>query len=306
MTEAEVRDGKDDKERQVRMKWNHQYISNSTLKGEHNFLRNGDFRVNWSAVASKAYSEPPDNTEIFMQGSHIQTSGAATRRWEHNSDRDLAGYLDLMYTLRIGNGSVFDFSAGGMYRDKKRESFFNEYTFNSATGSKDPQYEGEDWNNFDEVLLTPRSYGNIGDPLNYDATERIGAGYGMVKFTGNRLELIGGVRMEHTNQGYVLKFARDEAPEGNQEYTDVLPSVHAKYNVHKNANVRLSYARSINRPSFFEIVPYSIINEDYKEKGNPDLEHTVADNIDLRYEFFPRSSEQLMVGVFYKRLKNPI
>lgn len=306
MTEAEVRDGKDDKERQVRMKWNHQYIFNSTLKGEHSFLRNGDFRMNWSAVGSKAYSETPDNTEIFMQGSHIQTSGAATRRWEHNSDRDLAGYLDFMYTLRTGNGSVFDFSAGGMYRDKKRESFFNEYTFDSATGSKNPQYEGEDWNNFDEVLLTPRSYGNIGDPLNYDATERIGAGYGMVKFTRNRLELIGGVRVEHTNQGYVLKFARDEDPEGNQKYTDVLPSVHAKYNVHKNANVRLSYARSINRPSFFEIVPYSIINEDYKEKGNPDLEHTVADNIDLRYEFFPRSSEQLMVGVFYKRLKNPI
>ena len=49
-----------------------------------------------------------------------------------------------------------------------------------------------------------------------------------------------------------------------------------------------------------------LINEDYKEKGNPDLKHTVADNIDLRYEFFPKSSEQFMVGMFYKRLQNPI
>ena len=71
-------------------------------------------------------------------------------------------------------------------------------------------------------------------------------------------------------------------------------------------NLRFSYARAINRPSFFEIVPYSIINEDYKEKGNPELKHTVADNIDLRYEFFPRSSEQLMVGLFYKNIKDPI
>ena len=86
----------------------------------------------------------------------------------------------------------------------------------------------------------------------------------------------------------------------------MLPSVHAKYNIHKNANLRLSYGRSINRPSFFEIVPYSIINEDYKEKGNPDLKHTVADNVDLRYEFFPGSSEQFMVGLFYKNLQNPI
>ena len=306
MSEAEVRDSKDDKEAHVRMKWNHQYIIHSTLKGEHRFLSDGSLHMDWAAVISKAYSETPDNTEISMQGSHIQTSGAATRRWEHNSDRDLAGYVNLIYKLRIGNSSLFDFHIGGMYRDKKRDSFFNEYTFNSATGSKDPQYRGEDWNNFDEILLTPRPYGNIGDPLNYDATEKIGAGYGMVKYTQGKLEVIAGVRVEHTYQGYVLKFARDVDPKGFQKYTDVLPSFHAKYNLHDHSDVRLSYTRSINRPSFFEIVPYSIINEDYKEKGNPDLKHTVADNLDIRYELFPRSSEQIMVGFFYKRLKNPI
>ena len=306
MREAEVRDGEDEKERAVRMKWNRQYIINSTLKGEHQFLEDGALKLNWSAVISKAYSETPDNAEIFLQGTHLQTSGAATRRWEHNSDKDKAGYIDLSYKWRQDNGSAFDFSIGGMYRDKKRDSFFNEYTFDSATGSKDPQYLGEDWNNFDEILITPRRYGNIGDPLNYDASEKVGAGYGMVKYTYHKWELIAGVRVEHTNQGYVLKFPRDVDPEGNQKYTDVLPSFHAKYNVHENANLRFSYARAINRPSFFEIVPYSIINEDYKEKGNPDLKHTVADNVDLRYEFFPKSSEQFMVGLFYKNIQNPI
>lgn len=306
MREAEVRDGEDDQERAVRMKWNRQYIINSTLKGEHQFLEGGALKLNWSAVISKAYSETPDNAEIFLQGTHLQTSGAATRRWEHNSDKDKAGYVDLSYKWQLDGDPVFDFSIGGMYRDKKRDSFFNEYTFDSATGSKDPQYLGEDWNNFDEILITPRRYGNIGDPLNYDASEKVGAGYGMVKYTYNKWELIAGVRVEHTNQGYVLKFPRDVDPEGNQKYTDVLPSFHAKYNVHENANLRFSYARAINRPSFFEIVPYSIINEDYKEKGNPDLKHTVADNVDLRYEFFPKSSEQFMVGLFYKNIQNPI
>ena len=306
MSEAEVRDGQDDKERAVRMKYNHQYIINSTLKGEHYFLEDNALKLNWSAVLSKAYSETPDNAEIFLQGTHVSTSGAATRRWEHNSDRDKAGYIDLSYTWKLTDSSAFDFSIGGMYRDKKRDSFFNEYTFDSATSARDPQYLGEDWNNFDEILLTPRRYGNIGDPLNYDATEKVGAGYGMAKYTFDKWELIAGVRVEHTDQGYVLKFPRDVDPEGRQKYTDVLPSFHAKYNVHKNANLRLSYARAINRPSFFEIVPYSIINEDYKEKGNPDLKHTVADNIDLRYEFFPKSSEQFMVGLFYKNIQDPI
>ena len=36
------------------------------------------------------------------------------------------------------------------------------------------------------------------------------------------------------------------------------------------------------------------------------MKHTVADNVDLRYEFFPKSSEQFMVGLFYKHLKDPI
>ena len=262
MREVEVKDAHDDQEGSVRMMWEHQYIINSTLKGEHAFLDDDALRLNWSAVLSKAYSETPDRAEIFMQGSHLRNTDSATRRWEHNSDKDKAGYIDLMYKLKLDGGSVFDFSIGGMYRDKKRDSFFNEYTFDSATGLGDLQYKGDDWNNYDEILFTPRTYGNISDPLNYDATEKIGAAYGMVKYTWNKWELIAGVRMEHTNQGYVLKFPTDNAdPEGNQKYTDVLPSFHAKYNVHRNANLRFSYARSINRPSFFEIVPYTIIND---------------------------------------------
>ena len=59
MSEAEVRDGEDEKERAVRMRWNHQYIINSTLKGEHLFLSGGALRLNWSAVLSKAFSERP-------------------------------------------------------------------------------------------------------------------------------------------------------------------------------------------------------------------------------------------------------
>ena len=306
MREAEVRDMHDEQEGSVRMKWNRQYIINSTLKGEHAFLDDNALRFNWSAVASKAYNQTPDNAYIYLQGNHLQNTNSAERRWEHNSDRDLAGYADLSYKLALDDGSAFDFSVGGMYRDKKRDSFYNGYFFQSATGSAHPQVWGEDWTNYDQLLFDVQSR-EMSNPLNYDATEKVGAGYGMVKYTWDRWEVIVGVRVEHTDQGYKLKYPTGDAnEEGNQKYTDVLPSFHAKFNVHRNANLRFSYARAINRPSFFEIVPYHINNEDYPEAGNPDLKHTVADNIDLRYEVFPRSSEQFMVGLFYKKLKNPI
>ncbi len=306
LRETEVRDGSNDQERTVRMKWNHQYIVNTTLKGEHSFLNSGRLKLDWTGVFSKAYSTTPDNAYIYINGDHLYNTDAADRRWEHNSDRDVAGYVNLSYRLDFSNSSTLDLKLGGMYRDKVRNSFFNEYTFDSPTGIHDLQIYGEDWTNFDELLLEPRRYGNVGDPLNYDAFERIGAAYIMGTYDWDRLEIIAGLRVEHTDQGYTLVFPRQTDGEGHQVYTDLLPSLHLKYNVHRNAYLRLSYGRSINRPGFFEIVPYTILNEDYDEQGNPDLKHTTADNIDLRYEFFPKSSEQFMVGLFWKKLYDPI
>ena len=307
MRESEVRDARNSQDWMMRMKYNRQYIFNSTLKGEHAFLENKALKLDWTGVFSYAYNMTPDEARINMNGYNLAKDDAANRRWAHNSDRDLAGYVNLSYLLDFHNSSTLLLKAGGMYRDKARDSFFNEWYFDSAT--EDSQVYRQDWNNFDELLLEPahKGFGNISDPLNYDATEKIAAGYFMAKYTREKFEVTAGVRAENTRQGYLLDYPLENAdPAGEQNYTDILPSIHLKYNVHKNANLRLSYGRSINRPGFFEIVPYTILNEDYDEKGNPDLRHTVADNIDLRYEFFPKSSEQFMVGLFWKNLKDPI
>lgn len=300
MTNEQARQAQDDKTASVRLRWNRQGIFNSTIHGHH--LVFGDkFRIDWKGVFSNAANRTPDNATVYIQGNHLATSKAAVRRWEHNSDRDLAAYVDLSY-----NYGLWNFSLGGMYRSKKRNSFFNEYTFDSSTGTGHIQVFGRDWSNFDGILITPREYGNVGDPLNYDADEKVAAGYALAELTLSKWEIITGLRIENTNQGYCLKFPRDVDPVGRQRYTDWLPSIHIKRMLTDRMILRMSYAKAINRPSFFEIVPYSIINEEYKEKGNPSLKHTVAQNIDLRWEYFPKSSEQLMVGIFYKHMQNPI
>jgi outer membrane receptor protein involved in Fe transport len=70
--------------------------------------------------------------------------------------------------------------------------------------------------------------------------------------------------------------------------------------------MRASYFRSINRPGFFEIVPGKVVNEEYQERGNPDLKRAIADNFDIRFELLPNPSDQLLIGVFYKFIKDPI
>lgn len=297
----------------TRLRWNHQTILASTLKGFHGFDKSR-LNLDWSLSYGKALNETPDNIQIneliINDVTGPDQNDGASRRWEHNSDKDLAGSVNLIYNIRLRDEGLLDILTGGMYRDKVRASFFNEYHFKPYDESKtNPRdlVRGADYNNFDEIKFSVNSYGNLSDPLNYDATEKVGAIYLMEKLSISRLQLIAGLRAEYTNQGYNLKFTTEGAQnEANQEYIDILPSINIKYLLHKDGNLRLSYAKAINRPSFFEIVPYSMIYEEYKERGNPDLKHTTAGNYDIRYEYFPTPSEQFMAGLFYKNIKDPI
>ena len=137
LRESEVRDGRNDQERIVRMKWNWQYILNTTLKGEHYFLDDKGLKLDWTGVFSKAYSTTPDNAKININGNHLYNTDAAERRWEHNSDMDFAGYANLSYRFEFANASTLQLKAGAMYRDKSRSSLFNKYTFDS--GTENPQ-----------------------------------------------------------------------------------------------------------------------------------------------------------------------
>jgi TonB-dependent receptor len=304
----------------TRFRVNHQEIRNSTLKGLHRFASE-TFRIDWSAVYSEAFNETPDNSSVHtvttvrnrMQNPlSVVTLGGADRRWEHNTDKDWAGYFNLLYAASLEKISM-DFSAGVLYRDKQRTNFFNQYDFRpydetKPEGSRNNLIKATDWNDFSEIKFTVFTpFGSVGNPLNYDASEKIAAAYGQLKLAIPQLQLIAGLRLEKTNQGYQLKYPVDGVKNtGNQIYTDCLPDLHLKYSPAENRNIRLSYCQSINRPSFFEIVPYRIINEDFTEMGNPELKHTAAHNLDIRYEYFPRPSEQVMAGLFYKKLRNPI
>ncbi|RIV24943.1 TonB-dependent receptor [Fibrisoma montanum] len=285
-----------------------QQIYTSTLQGEHKLQ--DALRLQWSAVYSEATNDVPDNTTIPLLGerrNNVETRttvGNATRRWEHNSDRDLAGYLNLTYTTSIA-GIAIDWMAGGLYRDKQRANFYNNYQLRPTNLLA--RY-GTDFANYADIawtVINPR--GAVATALTYDASEVIKAGYVQFKTQTQRTEIVGGVRVENTDQGYTMRFQiGEDRPTGRQVYTDVLPSLHIRYMPQERTNLRASYFRSINRPGFFEIVPYRIVQEEYQERGNADLKRAIADNIDLRYEFFPRPSEQFMVGAFYKRLQNPI
>lgn len=298
----------------TRTRFTEQQIYNSTLQGNHQLIPE-KLKLNWSAVYSSAKNDVPDQNNINILGVRENfidrrtfapaIGDAYTRRWERNTEEDKAGYVDLSYNTTIA-GTKVEFNAGGLYRDKQRSSFYNQYVL---TSSNPEALYGREFNNYTEIAWTIKNpTGSVDNALTYDASEKISAGYGMVTLTAKNLQVIGGLRIEHTNQGYKMLFpAAELRPIGSQVYTDYLPSLNLKYKLAETQQLHASYFRSLNRPGFYEIVPGTgLIQDDYKEKGNPDLKRVIADNFDLRYELFPDGNDQLLVGAFYKKIKDPI
>lgn len=294
---------------ETRARQTKQRIFASTLTGHHNNLIFDGFGIDWTAEYADARYNRPDNTYTNLENlvqSHesVVTADNAQRRFEHNSDRDIAGYLNLKYDRKVGRFDL-NVKVGGMYRDKSREN--THITYNFTPGGSSRPVMGEDFNTIDQIeweVTTP--HGSVG-PLNYTASENIGAVYGQVKLGRAKWHVIAGVRAEHTDQSYSMTYPTvSNDPNNSQRYWDVLPSVHVKYSPKDDMNLRASYFKSINRPGFFEIVPYTIINEDYLEFGNNELKRAQIDNVDLRWEWYPSASEEFMAGIFYKHLTDPI
>ncbi|WP_286848143.1 MULTISPECIES: TonB-dependent receptor [Sphingobacterium] len=292
-----------------------QQIYNGTLQGDHHFLDNR-LNVRWSGVLSSARNQLPQNTMISLDGveenferkrTSLVNKSPVTYRWERNTDNDRAGYWDVAYKVPMEN-SKLELSTGGLYRDKQRSSFYNNYNLSPASAEEAKYKYGVDFQRYTDLNLTVTNpTGAVANPLTYDAGEKTTASYGMFNYENDKWQMIGGIRMEHTNQNYKLLFpAGEKRPEGSQIYTEWLPSLTMKYHLDEKQQLHAAYYRALNRPGFYEIVPSSVVNEEFLEKGNPDLKHALADNFDLRYELFPEASSQFLVGMFYKKIKNPI
>ena len=73
-------------------------------------------------------------------------------------------------------------------------------------------------------------------------------------------------------------------------------------------NLRVSFSQTVNRPDFRELAPFEFtdIVGGRAVIGNPDLERSLIQNYDVRYEWFGDAEEVLSAGVFYKRFDQPI
>lgn len=298
-----------------------QSIFATHIKGTHHLTK--DFTVDWAGIFSQAKSEDPDRVYLSLTNTIHSAEGVdgslwsgnknilktmpknMERRFQHNTDKDWAGYINLAYNSQLGNNINALWKAGAQYRRKERGNRYYSYNFTPTDISQ--KLDGNGFDQFAAIDWTCKTPYSQASQLNYDSKEHIGAAYIMTTLKSRWGELNAGLRAEHTNQIYtMLQKFRNMGQVGEQSYWDWLPSASLKWTPTKKMNVRLSYYRSINRPGFYEIVPYQIMGEEYQEKGNPNLKRARIDNVDLRWEWFPSATEQVLAGVFYKYLQDPI
>ncbi|SDP73018.1 TonB-dependent receptor [Mucilaginibacter sp. OK268] len=288
-----------------------QFVENLKLNGKHIIAKH--FLFDWSGIYSNATQNAPDRADISIN--HLINPDFTStpnyfdnisRIWQKSGNKDLSAMANLGYKTALGEKNSIELKVGGLYRHSTRYNQQNSYTLRptaTANGVKSPFTDiyAADWIVYN-VTGTSTS-----DKANYTAYENITSGYGEFKLTIDKLEIVGGVRVEGTVQGFdTHPVVLDTSSSAKKTYTDVLPSLNLKYKLSDRSNLRASYFKSIARPALYELVPTPTLGQSSDITGSPSVLHTEADNFDLRYELYPGKEEQFFIGGFYKNVKNPI
>ena len=177
-----------------------------------------------------------------------------------------------------------------------------------------------------DLVGTDSDIGSFG--ASYRVKEDVVAGYLMGSVENGPLRLVGGVRVEQTDmaaRGYETFLGAEDAivngvaltedtvfvtpTSASDDYTDVLPSILARYELTENIILRGAYFASIQRPNPGQFAPRILVeqndsNEVEGEFGNPDLQRLEADNFDASIEWYPNNDAVVYLGYFYKDLEN--
>jgi outer membrane receptor protein involved in Fe transport len=310
-------------------------VTNALLSGEH-FSNNKKWNVNWKISPTLSRITEPDIRKTaftYTSSDTVFSPGAAgnpSRIWRYLDEINLVARIDASrdYSL-FNNPAVLKFGVSQMFKERDYEILSYDMQF---LGSQ-PEFNGNPQVVLQDQYLYPNgtvyySSGNTMPNANsYNSTVNNFAFYlsNQFEFT-SKLKTILGLRAEN----FVQRHTGRDAIYGGGNITDgknldnavvldglkLFPSANVIYALRDNQNLRLSYARTIARPSFKELsfaqildpVSNRIFNGGlFRYPGwDGNLRETLIDNIDLRWELFIRKSELLSVSAFYKKFQDPI
>ncbi len=326
---------------QTNLEYLQRSLSSAQLSGKHvlPFLNNAT--VEWLSSYTHSSQKEPDirffiAEIISLNGGEdtlyeVRSNRKPERRYRSMWEYNWHNRLDLNFPINVGE-STLNLKIGGSYLDKYRDSDENRYAIevigttptDQFNNSGLPEIYVSDQNLFGyEQQLLGTFYNNdlFSDKVySYIGKDVISATYAMVDFPlFEKLRIVTGVRVENTAMSIENKidttiFTRRSQIEaflnsrGSSSETNYLPSLNITYSVSELMNLRFAISQSIARPSFRERAPYEYYEytENTSILGNPDLNISTVQNIDIRWEYFFNPGELISVSGFYKYFNSPI
>jgi hypothetical protein len=296
----------------------------TALEGEHR-LGDKSAKIKWTLGFSNVVNNQPDqrkvnytrnvserNNPAALYNASITTIGKEnTRLFSDLNENGYSGEVSYSLPFMMGKkNATFKAGVASSFRDR----LFNVRFLGMLLNPLDPdanQIRQRPLNTlFDLELINSGKYkldeiGNAAD--NYTANSLINSGYVMMdNKIGTKSRLVYGVRIEHYDLN--LTTSDNTIKPVSQNFIDILPSVNYTLSVTPKSNFRASYFRTLARPEFRELAPFAFY--DYEllaiQQGNPDLQRSLIDNGDLRFEFFPAAGQIFSVSAFYKKFNNAI
>jgi outer membrane receptor protein involved in Fe transport len=311
------------------LSWKEREMSSLQLTGEHvlSFLNNAVLEWGGSIVNSNqiepdlrffanSFRDNSDGTRNhFINPSQVDLP---FHMWRTLDDQQQLGKADLTIPFLQSRSKGNKFKIGYLYKNKDRNFEELRYQFQNKDSNTE-SYQGDPLTFFGPenvgiVRVDTTGSGNLRyrsglflsdetRPENrYIGQEEVTAYYAMGTYDLNKLRIIAGARVEETN------IVVNSIDTGRINATDVLPSLSLTYRASENMNFRAGASQTLARPNLREIAPFSSFEfiGGFIFTGNPEIERTLVQNYDLRWEWFPNAGELIAISAYYKNFENPI
>ena len=139
----------------------------------------------------------------------------------------------------------------------------------------------------------------------YKFTDQIYAAYGTYSGSLKNLMYQGGLRVESSD--YVGTLI-DEGKSFHIQYPiSLFPSAYLTYRLPKNQDLQLNYSRKINRPNFFQLMPFADFTDPQNINiGNAALKPEFTNAVDLDYQKMTEKGFSFLASLYYKYTDNII
>ncbi|WP_232305627.1 TonB-dependent receptor [Gilvimarinus polysaccharolyticus] len=141
----------------------------------------------------------------------------------------------------------------------------------------------------------------------FDVSEQVLAAYVMGRIDLGDLRLLAGVRYEDTEfDALGTRYDGDtfEDNRADNQYDHLLPSLHARYSLGDNTQLRGAWTNTLVRPTFDQLAPFFVIDDEEAEFGNPELEPLESSNFDLGVEHYMGLAGVVSAFAYYKDIDN--